>query len=148
MKNRNLLKYHASAWAFFILYEISAVFVMPGHLSSLQDYAIHYTLNILLFYAFSLFVFPLAYGTGKFRFLVLIPAVLAGIIIYYLFSFAANALLETLRFTTTWSIANRKVFLIATVWRGIYILALSIGYWFALHFFKTVRENFALTQDQ
>jgi two-component system LytT family sensor kinase len=49
---------------------------------------------------------------------------------------------------TTWSIAAPNILIIAALFRGVYVLILSTGYWFALHFYKSLQKNFLLVQAQ
>jgi LytS/YehU family sensor histidine kinase len=59
-----------------------------------------------------------------------------------------NWTLSVLHFTTSWSILKPGTTAVAGLFRAIYIMGLSSGYWFAIRYFHSLENNFALVRTQ
>ena len=147
-ENRWLLIYHGLAWAFFITYELSTIYLIRHQLSSFIDYFIHYSLNAAFFYFNAYFIFPQALKLGKLRYYILSLFILAEIIGYTIVACSVNWGLAALNVRTTWNINNISIIVTAGLFRAIYLLSLSIGYWFAIHFYKSIQKNYLLVRSQ
>jgi two-component system, LytTR family, sensor kinase len=129
------LKLHVIIWALFILYELSVSLSFGARLSSFPDYAGHYLLNIGLFYVNAHIVLPNVVNYNKkpyLTFLTLPLSILAELGAYMLLKFLLLNLLSITHFHVSRPITDARSFFIESIWRAIYFIGLSTGYWLAL----------------
>jgi two-component system LytT family sensor kinase len=147
-EKRQLLLCHALAWAFFILYEITALMVIRHYVFSFTDTFVHYVLNVLLFYFNAHFIFPKALKLGRFKYYLLALFIVAEILTFSCIYCLINWALTAFHINTTWSMSQPFILIVASLFRTIYIIALSTGYWFAIHFYKSLQKNISLISAQ
>ncbi len=129
------LKLHAFVWTIFFVYELTFSLALGQKFSNVPDYAGHYSLNIALFYFNAHFLLPNTVIYGKKRYLsyLLVPvAMLAEIAIYIGLKFLLLKLLYQFHYYESAPDIAGRAFLISSIWRAIYFIGLSTGYWFAL----------------
>ncbi|CAN5115611.1 hypothetical protein BH09BAC6_BH09BAC6_07660 [soil metagenome] len=126
------LKLHFIFWAVFIIYELSVSFSFGGKFSSFADYAGHYLINISLFYFNAHIVFPNAISYNKKSYFILAISILAELAIYIVLKFLLLNFLPLLNVHVSRPITNTWSFMIESIWRAVYFIGLSTGYWFAL----------------
>lgn len=139
-KNHNNAKFYRTTiliWALFILYECLVTYFLGGKFGSIADYVSAYLLNILLFYTNAAFVLPKTHKKS------ILYIILAEILLYL--AYAATKFAVTLSFLHLgWSAVNPlaapKFFMAQIVWRFIYFIGLSWGYWFALNIISQRKE--------
>lgn len=148
MKKYKKIFGHLAAWILFITYEISAVFVITRHTSSWGDYSGHYLLNIALFYSTVYLVLPMVAAAGKYKYLVMMPALLAEAFLYMGVNYSLNRALQAMAVAIVWKTNNLEVFVGASLWRAFYIIGLACGYWFAVQLYRSMKSNIALTYRQ
>jgi len=148
IENRQLLIYHILAWAFFILYETTALIIIRHYMPSFTDTFVHYVLNILLFYFNAHFIFPKALKLGRFKYYLLALFIVAEILTFSCIYCLINWALTAFHINTTWSMSQPFILIVASLFRTIYIIALSTGYWFAIHFYKSLQKNISLISAQ
>jgi two-component system LytT family sensor kinase len=147
-KNHKNVKFYRTTiliWALFILYECLVTYFLGGKFASLADYVSAYTLNILLFYANAGFVLPKTHHKS-------IPyIILAEILLWIAYAGVKYAITLTF-FQLGWSASNPlaapQFFLAQTIWRFIYFVGLSWGYWFALNIIRQRKEISDLEKSQ
>lgn len=133
--SRKLLM-HVLCWVLFIAYEVSMVFAMGGSGSVLR-FAGFYMLDILLFYTNA------QAFTEAFRLrhvvLVLMPAILLELLLFVIFTIGTDIFVESIE-TGFPVIDISRLDYIRAIWRGLYMLGISIAYWFILRNFKNARK--------
>lgn len=139
---------HVTAWLLFITYEMAALYVLKGHFSSFADYAIHYTMNIILFYLIAEWLLPATLRSGKFRIHLFILYIVPALLVYTGLVFLSDLLLSALHFEITWPVSQPKLLVTSAIFRAIYLLGLSSGYWFAIRYFRSLQKNFELIRTQ
>jgi len=148
VKNERKIIYHALAWALFIIYEISALYFLKIHLSSFADYAVHYAMNICLFYFNSYVLLPGSFKNGKLKIHLLAVYTLLTLATYTWLVWLSDVALSALHFEISWSIIQPRILATSALFRAIYLLGLSTGYWFAIHYYKSLEKNFGLIRSQ
>lgn len=139
---------HVIAWTLFICYELSFLAASGVQLSGFIDYAIHYALNIALFYL-NLKGFQYIFA-GRFKKSISITIFLVlEIAVYLLFQYGIFIVLYRFHLTDNWVDFFTRVQLVRHTYRGIYFIGFSIAYWFALSVSKQKKiilelENFKL----
>jgi hypothetical protein len=123
---RRLILSHAIGWFLFILYEVLFVITLTGKKSSFIDYASHYAINALLVYVTAHFILNY-FSKAKSRLFLLIPLLIGELAIYTLLMVGLGLLLE---FLTDKTFNPNRITYIGYVWRGIYFMGFSTGYWF------------------
>ncbi|MBS1522131.1 MAG: histidine kinase [Bacteroidetes bacterium] len=131
-------KLHIISWAIFIFYEVVITGVLLGHFSPLLSYLFFYTINISLFYIHAIHVLPYAFE-NRIKSLWRLPFLLViELIIYFALAAIAEKLVYLIigmsREPTSWK------FTAATIWRGIYFMLYSTGYYFILNFIKNEKR--------
>src|SRR5579872_6228224 len=115
---------HAIAWALFITYEVLVTIVMGGKFY-FRDYVFFYTLNICLFYFNADVVFRYASNLKNIAF-VIVPLVILELTVYVILGETFNHILneDPKGWSAFWNDALKAL------WRAIYFVGLSTGYWF------------------
>ncbi|MCX2450062.1 sensor histidine kinase [Pedobacter sp. PLR] len=130
-------KVHLIAWSIFIFYESFAVWLATGIKGHVLSYALHYALNIGIFYIHALFILPLAFRKPK-QFIWRVPVLTAIEILLYIFaSYQIDYFLA--HFTTAIEIEDLKInnwFVFGSLWRGIYFIGFASGYYFLNNYLK------------
>ncbi|WP_183572352.1 sensor histidine kinase [Mucilaginibacter sp. X5P1] len=126
------LKLHVIFWAIFIVYELAVSFSFGGKFTTFPDYAGHYLLNIGLFYFNAHVVFPTAINRKRKSYFILTLLIIAELVLYMLLKFLLTNLLVGFNFQISRLITNTWSFFVESIWRAVYFIGLSTGYWFAL----------------
>ncbi len=147
IKEKKIL-YHVAAWSLFMAYETMANLVLIGHLSSFADVALHYAMNIGLFYFISDLLLPASFKSDKLKIHLFLFYVLPTIVVYTGLVFLSDLLLSSLHFGISWPVNQPKLLITASLFRSIYILGLSSGYWFGIRYFRSLQKNFELIRTQ
>lgn len=123
---------HVVSWALLIGYEVLVAYSFGGKLSSFFDYAGHYMLNIGLFYANTYLVLQRARSRSKSSVVLVIVLVLLEFIVYMLLKKVLYACLLYYGIYVEANMPGYETFFIQSLWRFIYFIGISTGYWFAL----------------
>lgn len=138
---------HALAWAIFILYELSVVFLTSGPKQSLWwTYPGYYILHMLLFYANAHGVLACFARSRKLVFLLalLVPLEL---LLYILLQYGLEHLYNVFRPEPSPVFLDYK-FIIGYTWRGFYFIGLSTAYWLVGRNLQHHRQILDLTRRQ
>jgi two-component system LytT family sensor kinase len=132
-------------WVIFIAYEILFSYLLAGQLSNLFDYLAAYSINIIFFYVNAYIVLPFIFRKSIFTALtVLILEFSCYTVLKYIISFLANQV----------GISEVDVFtepvssLIQSIWRYIYFMGLSTGYWFSINVIRQRKEIYDLEKNR
>ena len=127
----NFYRAHIFAWFLFITFEFLLSFSLSLPLGSAADYILGYVLNIVLFYTNSHIVWPIAYKKPIYIGIALILLELIAYLImryaFALFNFGLGLSAYSPSSLLTLSIIARMLY------RFIYFVGISSGYWFALN---------------
>src|ERR1700754_5075198 len=145
--NRKLIYSHIIGWAIFIVYEKTAVYFITHRSSPFLDHFLHYALYALLFYC-NFLIFSIYTHSKKIFSFPLIAGIILELVVYAFLSFGINVLLTKVHIATTWSAANLVGFVAAIIWRAIYFMLMSTGYWLAIYLYHTRAHNDKLIQQQ
>lgn len=132
-----IIRLHVIAWVIFITYESLAVFLIKHSLPSLGDTALHYLLNIGIFYFNVYFVFAFAEQRRKYFILLLLAGIILEVVLYFFVNYLFNLLFQFFHIPTVWVLQNFAQYVGAICFRALYIIILSTGYWFALHLYRS-----------
>lgn len=126
---------HVSVWICFISYEVS-IAIRLGSKAPVFDFACFYILNISLFY-FNAHV--ASQWAGRKRSVALFAIVLiAELLVYDLLSIGMDVFVNTIE-SGHILIAIYPADHVRSLWRGIYFLSLSTGYYFALRSIRNLK---------
>lgn len=130
--------WHCVTWLVFIAYEVSFVLILNPSKTPWWQYTGNYALNIFLFYFNAHIVFYYAYRSNKtivlLLFLLPFELVLHIIVKYWL------ELLYNYIQNDTSSVEFNKIFILSCIWRSIYFIGISTGYWFATMSINNIKK--------
>lgn len=121
---------HLLVWLVFIAYESLITTFMSGKFWTLLDYFNAYFINVALFYINAHYVLPF---WNKKRYYLTIFLVILEISTATALKYGFAEISLYLHITTTSIFEHLSTGLINTIWRTIYFVGLSTGYWFALN---------------
>lgn len=131
-----IVRYHFIFWALFIFYEITLAAAIRERFNHFADYLLHYSLNILLFYVHCYIVI----GNRQFNrisdYQRVFVYLLLEITSYYLFSVWINKFLSISGIPVNVSDSSSRLFLLAMLYRYIYIIGMSTAFRIALNLVK------------
>jgi len=125
---------HLIGWAVFITLEIGLIGLSMGFFGKTLNYALHYILNIILFYSNAHLVLRKSFSKPK-PWLRIILLMMVQIGLYIFFRSYLNYLLEGTHkgFSIPSIITNHKSFF-QSLWRGLFFIVLSCFYFLFLRF--------------
>jgi len=126
------LKDHAIAWFMFISYEIIIAYCFGGSIGNFLDTIAYYCCSIILFYFNAHIGLPNSQSHGKISFIKLPLVIVSELIVYVCLRYLVVILFHFLHLPLVPEYTTFKVFLGASLYRGLYFTGLSTGYWFAL----------------
>jgi sensor histidine kinase YesM len=138
---------HIIGWSIFITYELTAIFIVAHHLTSIVDTSSHYLLNIGLFYFNSLVVFPKTYRSKALSQIPLIGGIVFELLLYLFLVYLLNNTLQHFHFIISRTTADLTSFLVANGYRAIFFMLLSTGYWLGTYLLKSRTEIDELIQQ-
>jgi len=130
------LKWHVVFWAGFIIYEVLIVAIFAQTFGNVWDYALHYILHIVLFYFHANVVLPDTLGGTKRSYLKLLFYVIGELALYTLIKYEILWYFYAYHISLTPPFATHFSYILTGLWRAIYFLGFSTGYWFALTSFQ------------
>jgi len=123
---------HAVGWAIFILYERAIAYNTYGRFPDVRAIVVYYLIDIIFFYLHAHVVLPRAYKGQKLQYARLVVMVIAEIAAYILCKYLYYIILMYLQIPPGIIYVNFTIFIASFVFRLVYLLGLSTGYWFAL----------------
>lgn len=140
--------YHIFFWTLFVFYEISLAAAIRERFNHFTDYLLHYSLNILLFYVHCYIII----GDRQFKRISDYQKVFAYLLlefsIYYLLSLLINKFLILSGIPVIVQDSSSRLFLLATLYRYLYIIGMSTAFRIALNLIKNrERIHNYLTQN-
>ncbi|MFC1224200.1 sensor histidine kinase [Pedobacter sp. BG31] len=131
---------HIIVWTAFIFWETVMVIYFLGQLGTFGNYAIHYTLNITLFYTYALLLDKATtFPNGA---LWKVPVVVVSTILIYLGTVTGvDILLNTYTNILPGELPSLKVRISKVLYRGSFFLLFSTGYYFLKRFIKEKTEK-------
>jgi len=127
----NTIFRHSLIWAIFIAYEMSYVYFASVSLSNFLDYALHYTVNIALFYI-NVEGFTYLFKNKINKYLGIVTLLIFEISIYLFIQFLLFKFFVLIHIPSRASDLNLKFFFIQGIYRAIYFIGFSVAYWFAI----------------
>lgn len=142
-----LYRIHVVFWAVYILYESGLTGIFVGRFGKAENYIVHYLLNISLFYVHSMMMDVVA--KGRFHFLKVFVLVAVEIALYVPILAALNHFFTDYNQTTATSLLgiDRK-FIGGAVYRSIFFIIVSTGYWFLRQYLKQRKRAARLERDR
>ena len=138
---------HLLLWILFITYEMSYLALAGLKISNLQDYAVHYALNISLFYL-NAAAFEFIFNTSINKYLGIPVILLAEIIAYLLAQYLIYAIFYFIHTQGQWESLPLIKQVVMNIYRALYFIGFSIGYWFAASMLKQRKQIFELENKQ
>jgi hypothetical protein len=135
--NKKLALYHIGGWFFFILYEVSFVAILLGAKSQrgiLPDYILPYVINICLFYFHAHVTLSYSFNDNRRKYFSFTGLLVTELAIY-LYLLICTGILHgsnVYRHPELWFRESNGTVLLRQLWRGIYFIAFSSAYWFAI----------------
>jgi two-component system LytT family sensor kinase len=138
---------HIIVWAIFITYELSALYYIVPHFTSPLDIAIHYGLNISLFYFNSLFLFPKTYKSKSVVQVKLFVGIILELILYLTLLYSLDRGLAFLKISVL-PFKSFNAYVVPNTYRGFFMILMSTGYWLGTYLLKSRIEIDSLIQQQ
>lgn len=122
---------HLIIWCIYGIYEISIIlFIQPAQLQFIQT-VIGFVLNALLFYTFANYVYPKWLSWKTWIFAVIHLFLLLFLYVYVSFILRNYVFIYFKNHTPIGAILFNETFIAQHLWRGLWFIGLSLGYWFA-----------------
>lgn len=141
-------KFHLWGWSIFIAYESLAAFKATGITGHVFSYILHYTINISLFYFHAHLIFPAALKKPTDRFWLVPLLITFEVVLYLTIGLAGDWILA--KFTDALTITEVRFdnrFFWGGLWRGVYFIGFSSGYYFLRKYFKEQKTTALLKQQ-
>lgn len=149
-KGSFLYAYHAIFWATFIAYETITSSIAKGSFGNPLSHALHYSLNIFLFYVNALVTLPTIHKIGKKHANLFVPLAIGLEIISFLIT---AVILDSLQSLLPNPIGLNAFkldlkYFAGGMWRATYFLLWSTGYYYVEKYFWEVKENADLRAEK
>ncbi|MBB5634476.1 sensor histidine kinase YesM [Pedobacter cryoconitis] len=125
----NLFLLHTAVWVAYVLYEVTIVSLLGDKMPYFWDTLLHFALNIGLFYGNYIVIGYLLLKKYKIPYYILLCLLLLAI--YTLLLYLLKTTSTKLNIPISYPITSYYTFIIQGIWRGMYFIGLSYGYWFA-----------------
>ncbi|GAA4804028.1 hypothetical protein GCM10023231_36370 [Olivibacter ginsenosidimutans] len=148
--NLKILRTHAIVWSSFILYETLITWVARQGLPPLKDFLTFYTLNICLFYAHAHLLLTNILVRRKLWAWLLLPiGIVVEILIYLvLMMFVIHVLYGWLGISIEPIDWQNRMNIIKPIWRTLYFIGFSTGYYFLITYLKEKERTTALERQR
>jgi len=146
-ENHSTVYKHAIVWLVFIVYEVSLLTVIAGGRPHVLDLLLHYPLYITLFYYHCYRVLNVGVKDEESDWRRLILHVLAELITFFIIGAIISFYLQNLGIRPKWSVGN-YTFIYGNIYRCIYILGASTGFWFALFSIRKQKRIIQMNHDK
>jgi hypothetical protein len=125
-----IIKWHIFGWTLFIASEV-ALAAGINSTGGIPDYVVHYVLYVSLFYLHAHVILPAAFGIRKsyIKLALLILTEFAGLVAA---KYAILCAFAYLNIPLSPPFANNKDYIVTGLFRAVFFLGLSTGYWFAI----------------
>lgn len=128
---------HFITWLLFIFYEVVITGLLRGQFATVGNYFVFYSFNIILFYFHAHVIMPAAKIKTK-HVIWRLPLLVAAEVVIYV-----PLILYTVRFLVKYAdldlyspVAFDQRIVLSTVWRAIYFIFFSLGYYFLINYIK------------
>ena len=139
---------HCCGWGLFILYDAVIGGLVKGSFGNFGNYVVHYIININLFYFNAYVILPNAFKSRIHVFWKLPLLLLLELTSYEVITFGIDYFL--LLYTNILDISGLnfdKNFTLAYIWRGLYFILFSLGYYLFLRY-KLERDKNEILKDE
>jgi two-component system LytT family sensor kinase len=134
------LKLHIIFWTAFIVYELSFVYILYGTTSSFGDNLGHYCLYIALFYFNAHLILPTTTIYKKKSYFLVPLGIIAELLFYLIAKGLMYYFFIVFHIPVIPPFTSIREFIASSIFRGIYFVGLSTGYWFAITTFKNRKK--------
>lgn len=132
---------HLMTWLVYIVYEVVVALFIDEARLNFWEISLNFSLYALLFYVNVLGLLPHFFGPRR-RYGAYALALLATVGAYLAARYALNEyVVPALNPAMSRPIFSVNRFLIESVWRGVYFLGVSFGYWFAVNSVRVERQK-------
>lgn len=136
---------HVLAWMIFIFYETIVVGLAFGSYGHPLTYFLHYSINITFFYLNACAFFPAVESKKNSAFLTLALILILDIAAFILVNYAVDYLLVSEHIIThIGDFKLNEAYALRVLYRCIYFLGFSTGYYFLMNFLKERKKNYDL----
>lgn len=130
-------KLHIILWLIYITYESMMVGVFTGAFGKFENYAVHYTLNVSLFYFHSYSMEKINFKKRKLDYLKVLLLVILEITAYVIILAILNHLFTAFNQPNKYNILGiDERYIIGASYRSLSFILVSSGYWFLINFYK------------
>lgn len=136
-KNAKFYRTSVLIWALFIAYEVLVVYFVSGKVAPIFDYINAYIVNIILFYVHAHLLLPYV---NKRPIYIAIGLIVLEFVAYCILKSIGTYVILHLGLTASDPFKFPQVLMSQLLWRFVFIMSLSSGYWFALHSILQTRE--------
>lgn len=135
-------KLHILIWIIFVTYESIIVGIFSGRFGQLNNYILYYSLNISLFYVHAHLVLTNALKNNKTVWWKIPLFIVFELICYLLITACLDYIVITYtNYTGPRKLGFNLLFFAGPIYRAIYFMCFSTGYYFLLNFLKERRKT-------
>ncbi|MDN5286003.1 MAG: yehU 6 [Mucilaginibacter sp.] len=131
MPSIKTIRIHFISWLIFILYELLVSYSFGGSLPSFYDTAGHYILNISVFYI-HFEILEKCFSNNKRSFKLSVFLVLLELAVYLGLKYLLYVILIKFNIFKSNELADLGKLVVHGLWRAVYFIGLSTGFWFAV----------------
>lgn len=145
-----ILKYrwHPLLWLLFSAYEIISLWAVNGLMANIENYLVHYAINIVLAYIIANGILPITVGGKNRKYAALIVSVPFILIIFLMASNLADRILGHISEADFFGSSGLdEIFIAKTIWRGIYFLGLGTTIFLFENRITMLQRNTALERE-
>ncbi len=134
------LKLHLIAWLVFITYDRAYSCILRGKIDNLWNYLLYYAVNISLFYINAHVVLPGALSRHKYRYYKVGVSIIIEIMAFVAVRFIFLYLIISVHIDPFPPFISYRFFVTNSIFRAVYLVGLSTGYWFALSTYYNAKK--------
>jgi len=119
-------RWHPLLWILFAAYEIISLYTVHGIVANMENYVVHYFINISLAYVLSSWILPYSVGGNNRRIFVLCISLAFLMMLFLTASNLADRLLDSISDADFFGTGGLdEIFIAVTIWRGIHFMGIG-----------------------
>lgn len=143
------LQIHVFLWIIYIIYESVIVGLIVGRFSGIENYLIHYSINISVFYLHVLILDKLHIRNTFKDFVIIVPIVILEMSIYVLFIAIMNHTFTIYNQANEYNILGIDyTFVLKAFYRCLFFIIVGSGYWALKKYLHERKVNDELQRDK
>ena len=146
-KGVKIILIHTLVWLTYIAYELLTIYQVDGITMNLWETFLNFILYAILFYTVSLYLLPHFFQKKKYFLFVFFFLLTISVFILVRY-FLKVSIVPLLGIHLTYPFDSARLFIAESLWRGIYFVMLSVGFWTAKSLISAERAKRILQENE